>query len=97
MRLHFTLSPNTQTVPFDYQHALTGVFHKWLGKDNPLHDGISLYSLSWLHGGVTMRGGIRLHDVSRTVGESRCSIKQVLQGVITSRWQTLRADVEQRL
>lgn len=49
MRLHFTLSPNTKPVPFEYQHWLTGVFHKWLA-DNDLHDKISLYSLSWLDG-----------------------------------------------
>ena len=50
MRLHFTLSPNTETVPYDYQHQLTGRFHSWLG-DNNVHNSISLYSLSWLHGG----------------------------------------------
>ena len=59
MRLHFQLTPNTQTVPFDYQHFLTGAFHKWLG-DNDLHDEISLYSLGWLHGGVTMKNGARI-------------------------------------
>lgn len=50
MRLYFNLSPNTEPVPFDYQHFLIGTFHKWLGQ-NELHDGISLYSLSWLSGG----------------------------------------------
>lgn len=59
MRLHFQLTPNTQTVPFDYQRFLTGAFHKWLG-DNALHDGLSLYSLGWLHGGVTMKNGQRI-------------------------------------
>ena len=49
MRLHLTLSPNTEPVSFAYQHRLTGVFHKWLS-DNDLHDKISLYSLSWLNG-----------------------------------------------
>lgn len=49
MRLNFTLSPNTEPVPFNYQHRLTGVFHKWL-QQNDLHDKISLYSLSWLKG-----------------------------------------------
>ena len=49
MRLHFTLSPNTEPVSFAYQHWLTGAFHKWL-KNNDLHDKISLYSLSWLDG-----------------------------------------------
>lgn len=50
MRLHFFLSPNTQPVPFSYQHYLTGTFHKWLGA-NELHDALSLYSLSWLYEG----------------------------------------------
>lgn len=59
MRLHFQLTPNTRTVPFNYQHFLTGAFHKWLG-NKIFHDGISLYSLSWLHGGVTMREGRRI-------------------------------------
>lgn len=54
MRLHFTLSPNTEPVPFAYQHRLTGVFHKWL-KENDLHDKISLYSLSWLDGSKRIR------------------------------------------
>lgn len=55
MRLYFALSPNVEPVPFDYQHKLTGVFHKWL-KQNDLHDKISLYSLSWLDGGRNIGG-----------------------------------------
>lgn len=51
MRLYFELSPNTEPVPWDYQHFLIGTLHKWLGR-NELHDGISLYSLSWLEGAV---------------------------------------------
>lgn len=51
MRLHLQLSPNREPVPFNYQHALTGAFHKWLGQDNELHDRISLYSFGWLDGG----------------------------------------------
>lgn len=57
MRLHFTLSPNQEPVPFAYQHFLTGAFHKWLGK-NPQHDEISLYSLSWLQGGFMKNGAL---------------------------------------
>ncbi|WP_138431788.1 CRISPR-associated endoribonuclease Cas6 [Fodinibius saliphilus] len=49
MRLHLKLTPNTDPVPFNYQHQLTGVLHKWLGQNN-LHDKISLYSFSWLRG-----------------------------------------------
>jgi CRISPR-associated endoribonuclease Cas6 len=50
VRLHFYLSPNERPVPFDYQHYLTGAFHKWIGA-NDLHDALSLYSLSWLYEG----------------------------------------------
>ncbi|MBI2418110.1 MAG: CRISPR-associated endoribonuclease Cas6 [Ignavibacteriales bacterium] len=50
MRLHLQLTPNTQAVPFNYQHFLVGAFHKWLGW-NQAHDTISLYSMSWLQGG----------------------------------------------
>ncbi len=50
MRLYFNLTPNTEPVPFEYQHFLIGAFHKWLGP-NEIHDDISLYSLSWLSGG----------------------------------------------
>lgn len=57
MRLHFTLTPNQQPVPFAYQHFLIGAFHKWLGH-NQLHDDISLYSLSWLDGSSMKNGAL---------------------------------------
>lgn len=50
MRIELHLTPNQATVPYNYQRALVGAFHKWLG-ENELHDDISLYSLSWLKGG----------------------------------------------
>ncbi len=58
MRLHFKLSPNLLPMPFDYQHALTGAFHKWVGPDNSLHNQTSLYSLSWLDGSRAVRGAL---------------------------------------
>jgi len=51
MRLNLTLSPNTEPVSFNHLHKLTGTLHKWLGPDNDLHDGPSLYSVGWLKGG----------------------------------------------
>jgi len=58
MRLHLSLSPNTQPVPFNYQHQLTGALHKWLGQ-NDLHNKISLYSFSWLRGKAErLQGGL---------------------------------------
>jgi CRISPR-associated endoribonuclease Cas6 len=51
MRLNLRLTGNTEPVPFDHLHRLTGALHKWLGTDNPEHDGLSLYSFGWLTGG----------------------------------------------
>lgn len=64
MRLHFMLSPNTEPVPFAYQHRLTGVFHKWLA-DNNLHDSISLYSLAWLDGSRRVRNRLEFPGGAR--------------------------------
>lgn len=57
MRLQLLLSPNTEPVPFNHLHQLTGALHKWLGQ-NDLHDQISLYSFGWLRGGVSRRGSL---------------------------------------
>jgi CRISPR-associated endoribonuclease Cas6 len=65
MRLHFTLSPNQQPVPFAYQHFLTGVFHKWLGRANNLHDALSLYSISWLDGSHMRDGALEFPQGAR--------------------------------
>ncbi|KAA0993405.1 CRISPR-associated endoribonuclease Cas6 [Dyadobacter aurulentus] len=50
MRIRLQLSPNTEPVPFSHLYSLTGTLHKWLG-ENSIHDGVSLYSFGWLHGG----------------------------------------------
>lgn len=55
MRLQLQLTPNTQPVPFDHLHQLTGALHKWLGQ-NDIHDGLSLYSFGWLRGGEQQKG-----------------------------------------
>lgn len=57
MRLHFSLSANTQPVPFNYPHFLVGAFHRWHGQ-NDLHDTLSLYSLGWLQGGGARIGAL---------------------------------------
>lgn len=65
MRLYLKLSPNTEPVPFNYQHQLTGTLHKWLGQ-NDLHDKISLYSFSWLRGKVeTSSNGLHFSQGAR--------------------------------
>lgn len=50
MRIYLRTTPNTQSVPIDYQQKLVGTIHKWVGANNNLHGDISLYSFSWLQG-----------------------------------------------
>ena len=64
MRLHFYLTRNNETIPFDYQHYLIGAFHKWMGW-NEIHDEISLYSLSWLQGGKMIKDGFDFPNGAR--------------------------------
>ena len=59
IKLYITAS---QVVPFDHLTALKGAFHRWLGHNEELHDGLSLYSLSWLRGGQAGRGGLWYRD-----------------------------------
>lgn len=58
MRIQLKLSPNTQLVPFNHLHQLTQRLHHWLGPENSLHDGLSLYSLGWLRGGERVGNGL---------------------------------------
>lgn len=61
MRLYLKISPANQLLPWNYQQKLVGAFHKWLGP-NKQHEGISLYSLSWLAGGKGEGKGIRFEN-----------------------------------
>lgn len=61
MRLHLYLEA-PDVVPFDYLPTLVGAFHRWAGHDPARHNGLSLYSLAWLHGGRAGRGGIRFAE-----------------------------------
>ncbi|PRY21720.1 CRISPR-associated Cas6 family protein [Spirosoma oryzae] len=58
MRLQLQLTPNTQPVPFNHLHQLTGALHKWLGP-NDIHDTTSQYSFGWLRGGDSKNGTLR--------------------------------------
>jgi CRISPR-associated endoribonuclease Cas6 len=64
MRLYLQITKSTQTVPFNYQHYLTGALHKWIGQGNEIHDKTSLYSFSWLQEVNTSTYGIRTTDRS---------------------------------
>lgn len=58
MRILLQLSPSRETVPFNHLPVLAGALHKWLGP-NQEHDGLSLYSFSWLQGAQFTPGGLR--------------------------------------
>lgn len=58
MRLHLRTTKTLELVPFNYQNILTGALHKWIGR-NSVHDGLSLYSFSWLNGGQATKLGLR--------------------------------------
>ena len=58
MRLQLRLKAPRETVPFNHLHILAGALHKWLGP-NEEHDGLSLYSFSWLQGARPQGDGLR--------------------------------------
>ncbi|QOJ27506.1 MAG: CRISPR-associated endoribonuclease Cas6 [Ignavibacteriales bacterium] len=62
MRFLIKTTPNLEIVPFNYQQKLLGVFHKWLGEENPHHDQLSLYSVGWLWGSKSHREGFIFQD-----------------------------------
>ena len=61
MRLHLYLAA-PPAIPFDYLATLKSAFHRWAGHDHSLHEGLSLYSYSWLHGGRAGRRGIHFTE-----------------------------------
>jgi CRISPR-associated endoribonuclease Cas6 len=57
MRIHINTTPNKQLVPFNHQHKLVGVIHKWIGQ-NELHGHPALYSFSWLQNARANKEGL---------------------------------------
>lgn len=57
MRVHIQFTKPYDIIPFNHQEVLTGVFHRWIGKNN-VHDDISLYSFSRLSGGKVTNNGL---------------------------------------
>lgn len=57
MRINLKVSPNKEMIPYDHLPALAGTLHKWLGP-NSEHNGLSLYSFSWLQNGIASKNGI---------------------------------------
>lgn len=59
MRIYLKLNKSKETIPFNYQSYVTGAIHKWIGKENEIHDKASLYSFSWFQNVDTSSNGVR--------------------------------------
>lgn len=64
MRIYLKLSKNKELIPFNNQHLLTAALHRWIGRNNELHDKQSLYCFSWLQNVKTGHKGISLTEDS---------------------------------
>lgn len=80
MRLYIHTTPNTEIVPFNYQYALVGALHKWLGK-NDYHDDLSIYSLSWLDEAKGSKNGLNFpHGASFFISSPN---EALMQSIVT--------------
>lgn len=82
MRIHITLRSDNKLVPFNYQPAITGAIHKWIGK-NEVHDKTSMYSFSWLKGGRKNGDGLIFENGSNFEfsAHDNILIKQLILGI----------------
>ncbi|MDR2408571.1 MAG: CRISPR-associated endoribonuclease Cas6 [Bacteroidales bacterium] len=64
MRIYVKTTPNKELVPFNYQSKLTGILHKWIGK-NKLHGKPALYSFSWLLNAEVNEDGLNYPNGAR--------------------------------
>lgn len=84
MRLYLKLTRNKSTIPFNYQPYLTGAIHKWLGRDNAEHDGLSLYSFSWLQNVAIKKVGVDIMPESYFFISAYDEelVKRILRGIM---------------
>ncbi|MBK1440757.1 CRISPR-associated endoribonuclease Cas6 [Parapedobacter sp. ISTM3] len=84
MRIYITLSKNKELIPFNYQHLLTGVVHKWIGEENQEHGKRSLYSFSWLQNTDSFKSGLNLASNAYFFisAYNEQLIKTVLKGIL---------------
>lgn len=61
MRIHLKINGTREIVPFNHQHLLTGVIHKWIGR-NEEHGKLSLYSFSRLERGEALKNGLKFSE-----------------------------------
>ena len=83
MRLNLYLEASA-ALPFDHLPVLKSAFHRWAGHNEVLHDGLSLYSLSWLRGGRAGRGSIHFRDGAHWAisAHDPTLIHEIISGVV---------------
>ncbi|MCK0115324.1 CRISPR-associated endoribonuclease Cas6 [Gelidibacter sp. F63206] len=84
MRIYLSLRKNDKSIPFNYQELLTGVIHKWIGKDNGVHGKSGHYSFSWIQNTIASKKGINLKDGAYFfIGTYKESLlKQIIKGIL---------------
>ena len=84
MRLHLYLEA-PYLVEYNHLPALKSAFHRWTGHNPALHDGLSLYSFSWLRGGRGTRGGLRFGEGAHwsIAAHDPAVIHEIISGVIS--------------
>lgn len=83
MRLYIKISSSKEIIPFNHQHLLVGVIHKWLG-ENTKHGKLSLYSFSRLQNAELKKNGLKFSDGSSMFFSAfdKEIIKQLVSGII---------------
>jgi len=96
MRLYLKISKSRAVLPFSYQHLLTGVIHKWLGKDNAIHGKSAQYSFSWIQNAQASQSGVTLTDRSYFFISAYdvSIIKQLIKGILADPTMFLDISVE---
>lgn len=84
MRIYLKLSKNDTSIPFNYQELLTGVIHKWIGRNNEVHGNPGHFSFSWIQNAIANKKGINLKaDAYFFIGTYEESLlKQIIKGVL---------------
>lgn len=84
MRILIKATPPRDGLDFNYAYALKGIFHKWTGFDEHLHDTQSFYSFGQLNGGRKVGNQLRFdHGVSWQISFWDIEVaKRAVMGII---------------
>lgn len=96
MRVIIYFKTEETIIPFNHQHLLTGVIHKWLG-NNDLHGNISLYSFSRLEGAKNERDGLKFNRLGSFFFSAHNPdvVKLLIKGIFKDKTMFLGMEVEE--